>query len=171
MIRKSGAKKKIVKAQNGKAVADATRVASGRSYEADKSIADLKAKMAASKAKDDVDIKNLKGKYTAVAVPDRESSFKGDSVRYYPGQKGSLGTPYIRDLGKAAGLSSVSDRTLLNASRNKSSRTYQDTASVKANPRLMNDLKKGGTIKSKMKNGGKITKTTVKKSISKSKKK
>lgn len=135
----------IKKAQIGtvaKAKADATRVARRPqviNIEKDK--------------KDAADLKKLKGRYTAIAVPDKESPFKGDSVRYYPGQKGSLGTPYIRDLGKLKGMSSDSDKDLLKVSRSKSARTYQDTATVKANPKLMSNQKNGGVTKAK--SGGK----------------
>lgn len=131
--------KKIKKAQKGltAAKADATRVARPR-------VVDIK-----KDKKDAEDLKKLKGKYTAIAVPDRESSFKGDSIRYYPGQKGFQGTPYIRDLGKARGVTRASDKDLLKASRSKSARTYQDTTAVKANREFMGNQKNGGVTKAK----------------------
>ena len=90
-MKKTIKKATIRKAQRGitAAKADATRVARPQVKDIQKD------------KKDAADLKKLKGKYTAIAVPDRESTFKGDSIRYYPGQKGFQGTPYIRDLGKA----------------------------------------------------------------------
>jgi hypothetical protein len=47
----------------------------------------------------------LNSPYTAIAVPDYNSTFPNDSVRYFPGQMGPQGVPYIKDLGNLAGVS------------------------------------------------------------------
>jgi hypothetical protein len=143
--------KKIKKAQNGLTAAkpDATRVARPR-------VIDIK-----KDKKDAEDLKKIKGKYTAIAVPDRESSFKGDSVRYYPGQRsGSGAVPYIRDLGKLRGVTGASDKDFLKVSRSKSARTYQDTTAVKANRKFMGNQKNGGVTKAE---GGKWIQKAIKK--------
>lgn len=143
--------KKINKAQAGvtAAKADKTRVARPQVKDIQK------------EKKDAADLKKIKGKYTAIAIPDKESSFKGDSVRYYPGQRsGSGAVPYIRDLGKLRGVTGASDKDFLKVSRSKSARTYQDTTAVKANRKFMGNQKNGGVTKAE---GGKWIQKAIKK--------
>jgi len=150
----SASKSKIKKAQTGiSAKRDNTRVDSSNAMKASK------AKVAADK--DAKDYKKISGKYSAIAVRDRESSFPGDSVRYFPGQRSGMGVPYIKDLGNRSGVAQVSKKQLLEASRDKKNRTYQDTSRVKANKDIM----------SNQKNGGKTSKTSVVKKVVKSIKK
>ena len=104
-----------------------------------------------SMKKNKKELSDLKRPYTSIAIPDRESSFPGDSVRYYPGQRGSLGVPYIRDLGRLRGLASDSDEDFLKLSKSPSAKVSQDTATVKANPSFMANQKKGGVVKTKKK--------------------
>lgn len=81
---------------------------------------------------------NLSGKYTAVAVPDYDSSFRGDSIRFYPGQTSFDKTPYIRDLGNLSGVSNVIPASkIAQLVKGKAARVYQDTIPVKANPNIM----------------------------------
>jgi hypothetical protein len=97
------------------------------------------------------DVKRVTRPYTVIAKPDPEAMFPGDSIRYYTGQRGGVGVPYIRDVaGSKGGLLGINTRTsdaeFAKASRDKKNfRTYQDTTAVKANFE-------------KNKNGGKVTK-------------
>lgn len=116
-------------------------------------------RMRARKTKDASDIKKMTGKYSVIAAPDRESTFRNDSTRYYPGQRGNFGTPYIRDLGGLYGVDApLSNKDILNAVRSGKARYYEDTAAVKANKDFMFNQKNGGKTKKSMKTGGKITK-------------
>ena len=118
-------------------------------------------KMKARKAQDKKDVEKVRGKYTVIAKPDPEAMFPGDSIRYYPGQRGGVGVPYIRDVGgKRGGLIGIdtesSDLDFAKASRDKKrTRTYQDTTAVRANKEYMGNQKNGGKIK---KSSGKVTK-------------
>lgn len=133
---------KLVKAQVGKSISpqDNTKVFKNPNVP---SISSMK--------KNKKELSDLKRPYTSIAIPDRESSFPGDSVRYYPGQRGSLGVPYIRDLGRLSGLASDSDEDFLKLSKSPSAKVSQDTATVKANPSFMANQKKGGVVKTKKK--------------------
>jgi hypothetical protein len=134
-------------------------------------------RMRARKAQDKKDVEKVRGKYTVIAKPDPEAMFPGDSIRYYPGQRGGVGVPYIRDVGgKGGGLIGIdtksSDLDFAKASRDKKrTRTYQDTTAVRANKDYMGNQKNGGKTK---KSGGKLTKakngTMVPKKTSVSKK-
>lgn len=122
---------------------DNTRVA--KNYDVSKL---LKQEKDAKRLKSDV--KKVTRPYTVIAKPDPEAMFPGDSIRYYPGQRGGVGVPYIRDVGGKPGLlginTSTTDAGFAKASRDKKNfRTYQDTTAVKANFE-------------KNKNGGKVTK-------------
>jgi hypothetical protein len=122
------------------------------------------------KAKDASDLKKMTGKYSAIAVPDRESTFKNDSIRFYPGQRGNFGVPYTRDLGGLYGVDApLSNKDILNAVRSGKARYYEDTSAVKANDHFMFNQKNGGKTK---KSGSKMTKVKAgtmmpKKSVSK----
>jgi len=123
---------------------DNTRVA--KNYDVSKL---LKQEKDAKRLKSDV--KKVTRPYTVIAKPDPEAMFPGDSIRYYTGQRGGVGVPYIRDIaGSKGGLLGIDTRTtdagFARASRDKKNfRTYQDTTAVKANFE-------------KNKNGGKVTK-------------
>lgn len=107
------------------------------------------------------DVKRVTRPYTVIAKPDPEAMFPGDSIRYYTGQRGGVGVPYIRDVaGSKGGLLGINTRTtdaeFAKASRDKKNfRTYQDTTAVKANRDVMGNQKNGGKIK-KAKSGGMI---------------
>jgi hypothetical protein len=143
-VKKSTVKKSSVKkAQLGtklktSAARDNTRV--------DNSSARISAEVRKQKEKDAKDYKKISGKYSAIAMPDRDSAIPGDSIRYFPGQRGNIGVPYTRDMG-VKGLAQVSNKQLLEASKNKRTRTYQDTLRIQANKDIMNNLKKGGVVK------------------------
>ena len=101
------------------------------------------------------DVKKVTRPYTAMATPDPEAMFPGDSIRYYPGQRGGVGTPYIRDVGGRPGLLGINTNTtdagFAKASRDKKNvRTYQDTTAVKAN---FEKDKNGGKVVKKAKSG------------------
>ena len=116
---------------------------------------DLKFNKDTKKLKEDV--KKVTRPYTAMATPDPEAMFPGDSIRYYPGKRGGVGVPYIRDVaGSKGGLLGIDTKTtdagFAKASRDKKNvRTYQDTTAVKAN---FEKDKNGGKI-AKAKDGGK----------------
>jgi hypothetical protein len=159
--------KKVRKAQTGlRAKADATSVSRRNPVAEDK--------MRARKAQDKKDVEKVRGKYTVIAKPDPEAMFPGDSIRYYPGQRGGVGVPYIRDVGgKRGGLLGIdtesSDLDFAKASRDKKrTRTYQDTTAVRANKEYMSNQKNGGKIK---KSSGKVAKAKNGKWIQKKKKK
>jgi hypothetical protein len=139
---KKAMKKPIKKAQKGLAV-DKTKVVKNFSKPVDKESKFRKM------VKDTRDIKsNLNKPYTTVAIPDREG-LPGDSIRYYTGKRGSLGTPYTRDIG-LKGIAQVPFKDMVDVSRDKKrSRTYQDTTRAKVNF----EQKNGGSIK-KAKSGG-----------------
>jgi hypothetical protein len=124
-------KKPIKKAQRGVTV-DNTRVA--KKFDINKQ---LKQEKDAKRLKSDV--KKVTRPYTVIAKPDPEAMFPGDSIRYYTGQRGGVGVPYIRDVaGSKGGLLGIDTRTtdagFARASRDKKNfRTYQDTTAVKAN--------------------------------------
>ena len=95
------------------------------------------------------DVKRVTRPYTVIAKPDPEAMFPGDSIRYYTGQRGGVGVPYIRDVaGSKGGLLGINTRTsdaeFAKASRDKKNfRTYQDTLAVKAN---FEKKKNGGPV-------------------------
>ena len=99
------------------------------------------------------DVKRVTRPYTVIAKPDPEAMFPGDSIRYYTGQRGGVGVPYIRDVaGSKGGLIGIdtksSDKDFAKASRDKKRfRTYQDTLAVKANKDVMGNQKNGGKMK------------------------
>lgn len=130
-------------------------------------------RMRARKAQDKKDVEKIRGKYTVIATPDPEAMFPGDSIRYYPGQRGGVGVPYIRDVaGSKGGLLGIntesSDLDFAKASRNKKRfRTYQDTAAVRANKEYMGNQKNGGKTKKSMKTGSKMTKAKTGKIVPK----
>lgn len=99
------------------------------------------------------DVKRVTRPYTVIAKPDPEAMFPGDSIRYYTGQRGGIGVPYIRDVaGSKGGLIGIdtksSDKDFAKASRDKKRfRTYQDTLAVKANKDVMGNQKNGGKMK------------------------
>jgi hypothetical protein len=68
--------------------------------------------------------------YTVVAVPDLNSSFPGDSIRVFPGQRYPQGMPYMRDLGNAFGVTST-DYSIMS---HPNARVYQDSTYMQANP-------------------------------------
>jgi hypothetical protein len=146
-------KRPIKKAQTGTVAKDKTSVTKTRDVSKD-----LKYNTAVKKTKED--IKKVTRPYTAMATPDPEAMFPGDSIRYYPGKRGGIGTPYIRDVGGKPGLlgidTNTTDAGFAKASRDKKKfRTYQDTTAVKAN---FEKNKNGGkVIKKKMKNGGSLS--------------
>jgi hypothetical protein len=150
-------KKPIKKAQTGSVVKDKTSVAKTRDVSKD-----LRYNKNSKKEKEA--IKKVTSKYTVVAKPDPEAMFPGDSVRYYPGQRGGVGVPYIRDVGgKGGGLLGIdtksSDRDFAKASKDKKNyRTYQDTLAVKANKDVMGNQKNGGKLVKKAKSGTTIAK-------------
>lgn len=114
---------------------------------------DLKYNTSVKKTKED--IKKVTRPYTAIATPDPEAMFPGDSIRYYPGKRGGIGTPYIRDVGGKPGLlgidTNTTDAGFAKASRDKKNfRTYQDTTAVKAN---FEKNKNGGKVVKKAKSG------------------
>jgi len=83
--------------------------------------------------------------YTAIAVPDASSSFSGDSTRFYPGQRGGIGDPYIRDLGNLYGVSRRNTHEdYMKAIQSGRGRIYQDTSAVRANPHIMFNQQGGG---------------------------
>lgn len=105
------------------------------------------------------DVKRVTRPYTVIAKPDPEAMFPGDSIRYYTGQRGGVGVPYIRDIaGSKGGLIGIdtrsSDKDFAKASRDKKNfRTYQDTTAVKANRDVMGNQKNGGKLVKKAKSG------------------
>jgi hypothetical protein len=151
-------KKPIKKAQRGVAV-DNTRVA--KKFDINKQ---LKQEKDAKRLKSDV--KKVTRPYTVIAKPDPEAMFPGDSIRYYTGQRGGVGVPYIRDVaGSKGGLLGIDTRTtdagFARASRDKKNfRTYQDTTAVKAN--FEPEKKKVGGKVAKAKDGGKVIKKAQK---------
>ena len=110
------------------------------------------------------DVKRVTRPYTVIAKPDPEAMFPGDSIRYYTGQRGGVGVPYIRDVaGSKGGLLGINTRTsdaeFAKASRDKKNfRTYQDTTAVKANKDVMGNQKNGGKVVKKAKSGTTIAK-------------
>lgn len=110
------------------------------------------------------DVKRVTRPYTVIAKPDPEAMFPGDSIRYYTGQRGGVGVPYIRDVaGSKGGLLGIdtrsSDKDFAKASRDKKRfRTYQDTTAVKANKDVMFNQKNGGKVVKKAKSGTTIAK-------------
>ena len=119
---------------------------------------DLKFNKDTKKLKED--IKKVTRPYTAIATPDPEAMFPGDSIRYYPGKRGGIGTPYIRDVGGKPGLlgidTNTTDAGFAKASRDKKNfRTYQDTTAVKAN---FEKDKNGGKVVKKAKSGTTVSK-------------
>lgn len=150
-------KKPIKKAQAGIVAKDKTSVAKTRDVSKD-----LRYNKDSKKEKEA--IKKVTSKYTVVAKPDPEAMFPGDSIRYYPGQRGGVGVPYIRDVaGSKGGLVGIdtksSDRDFARASKDKKNyRTYQDTLAVKANKDVMGNQKNGGKIVKKAKSGTTIAK-------------
>jgi hypothetical protein len=89
-------------------------------------------------------LEELNGPYTAIATPDYNSTFPNDSVRFFPGQRGSK-VPYIRDLGNLAGVTGeYSSDDYLNMVNNGNARMYQDTSRVEANPDYMFRQQDGG---------------------------
>ncbi len=149
--------KAIKKAQAGTTVKDKTSVAKTRNV-----AKDLKYNKDSKKEKEA--IKKVTSKYTVIAKADPEAMFPGDSVRYYPGQRGGVGVPYIRDVaGNKGGLLGIdtksSDRDFAKASKDKKNyRTYQDTLAVKANKDVMGNQKNGGKVVKKAKSGTSISK-------------
>jgi hypothetical protein len=146
-------KKPIKKAQAGKTVKDKTSVAKTRNVSKDLKFD----KSAKSLAKD---VKKVTRPYTAIATPDPEALFPGDSIRYYPGKRGGVGVPYIRDVGGKPGLLGIDTNTtdvgFAKASRDKKNfRTYQDTTAVKAN---FEKDKNGGKVVKKAKSGTTVAK-------------
>jgi len=90
---------------------------------------------------------NLDGDYTTVAVPDRDSSFDGDSTRFYTGHYRNGKTPYKRDLGNLAGVSDrVNAWDILDAVESGAARVYQDTSAVEANRDWLGYRKGGMTM-------------------------
>lgn len=144
------------KPQRGVAI-DNTRVA--KKFDVSK---EMKQEKAAKRLKSDV--KKVTRPYTVIAKPDPEAMFPGDSIRYYPGQRGGVGVPYIRDVaGSKGGLIGIdtksSDEDFAKASRDKKNfRTYQDTLAVKANKDVMGKQKNGGKVAKKAKSGTTIAK-------------
>lgn len=151
-------KKTIKKAQTGiKTAIDNTRVA--KKVDVSKQ---MKQEKDAKRLKNDV--KKVTRPYTVIAKPDPEAMFPGDSIRYYPGQRGGIGVPYIRDVaGSKGGLLGIdtksSDKDFAKASKDKKRfRTYQDTTAVKANKDVMFNQKNGGKVVKKAKLGTTIAK-------------
>ena len=106
------------------------------------------------------DVKKVTRPYTTLATPDPNAMFPGDSIRYFPGQRGGVGVPYIKDVGGSGGLMGIDTETTdagyARASRDKKNvRTYQDTLRVKAN---FEKNKNGGKVVKKAKSGTTVVK-------------
>jgi len=125
-------------AQDGVAIQDNTRVAPPHipagTIEEQIAEADFRKKQ----------LEELNSPYTTIAIPDGNSTFPNDSVRFFPGQRGSK-VPYIRDLGNLAGVTGrYSSDDYLNMVNNQGARMYQDTSRVQANPDFMFRQQNGG---------------------------
>ena len=125
-------------AQEGRAVQDNTRVAPPHIPQGT-----IEEQMAEAELRKQ-QLEELSGPYTAIATPDYNSTFPNDSVRFFPGQRGSK-VPYIRDLGNLAGVTGeYSSDDYLNMVNHGNARMYQDTSRVEANPDYMFRRQDGG---------------------------
>ena len=83
-------------------------------------------------------IANLQSPYTTIAMPDRNTSWPGDSIRFFPGQRGNFGVPYVRDgIGAKGFADQYSGRDYLDMVNHNKGRMYQDTSRVRANHDIM----------------------------------
>jgi hypothetical protein len=121
----------ITKAQTGVTIQDNTRVAPPYIPQGT-----IEEQIAEAELREQ-QLEQLNSPYTAIAVPDYNSTFSNDSVRFFPGQRGSK-VPYIRDLGNLAGVTGeYSSDDYLHMVNNGNGRMYQDTSRVEANPDYM----------------------------------
>lgn len=76
----------------------------------------------------------LAGRNTVLAIPDNDTQWQGDSIRYFPGRENQFGIPYVRDGLRVKGIApgSKSDFNINNLPSNKY-RMYQDSTYANVN--------------------------------------
>jgi hypothetical protein len=86
----------------------------------------------------------MKTPYTAVAMPNPNEAWPGDSIRFFPGQVTNYGVPYTTDIFYGLSEMGYTPEDFVDMVNNKGGRMYQDTVAVRANDHIMTNQKYGG---------------------------